>query len=62
MRDPKRIGEILNELAILWDKVPNWRFFQLLQNIGFEKNTDYFYFEDDELLKIIKNINKKINN
>jgi len=60
MRDPKRIGEILNEFAILWDKVPDWRFFQLLQNIGFDPGRDYFYLEDDTLLKTLKDANKKI--
>lgn len=61
MRDVKRIGEILNELSILWGNVPDWRFFQLLQNIGFQPGTDYFYLEDDKLLEILKETNKKMN-
>ena len=60
MRDEKRIDNVLNELAIIWKKVPDWRFFQLLQNIGFTPDKDFFYLEDDDFLKILKETNEKI--
>ena len=50
MRDPDRIYEIMTLLQAGWQKVPDWRFGQLVENlkryIGVD---DLFYVEDDKL-------------
>ena len=50
MRDPNRIYEIMTLLQAGWQKVPDWRFGQLIENltryIGVD---DLFYVEDDKL-------------
>ena len=54
MRDPNRIPEILALLQRGWQKVPDWRFGQLVENlkryIGVD---DLFYIEDDEMTQKI---------
>lgn len=51
MRDPYRIYRILEQLQILWEKNPDMRLGQLLQNFGGWLPNDYYYFEDDDLEK-----------
>lgn len=50
MRDPNRIYEIISLIQVGWQKVPDWRLGQLVENlkryIGVD---DLFYIEDDEL-------------
>ena len=50
MRDFDRINNIMFLLQKGWEKVPDWRFGQLIENlkryIGVE---DLFYIEDDNL-------------
>ena len=50
MRNPDRIYEIMTLLQAGWQKVPDWRFGQLVENlkryIGVD---DLFYVEDDKL-------------
>lgn len=54
MRDPNRIPEVLAILQQGWEKVPDWRLGQLIENlkryIGID---DLFYIEDDELIEKI---------
>lgn len=54
MRGPNRIPEILALLQRGWQKVPDWRFGQLVENlkryIGVD---DLFYIEDDEMTQKI---------
>ena len=54
MRDPNRISEVLIMLQQGWEKVPDWRLGQLIENlkryIGID---DLFYIEDDEMTKKI---------
>lgn len=54
MRDPNRISEVLMMLQQGWEKVPDWRLGQLIENlkryIGID---DLFYIEDDEMTKKI---------
>jgi len=53
MRPTNRIESILDKLKELWKKEPDTRLGQLLINIiGYERG-DVFYFEDDELEKLI---------
>lgn len=59
MIEEDRIKIILNEIEKLWEKNPDLRLMQLLHNIlGHHK--DHFYCEDDELLKVLVDINKNI--
>lgn len=50
MRDPNRIYEITTLIQNGWQKVNDWRFGQIIENlkqyIGVD---DLFYIEDDEL-------------
>lgn len=54
MRDPNRIPEILAILQQGWEKVPDWRLGQLIENlkryIGVD---DLFYIEDDKMIEKI---------
>lgn len=61
MRDPKRIKPLLMEIEKQWERFPDWRFGQLIENIKrFYDINDLFYIEDDEILKLIENFMKKI--
>lgn len=67
MRNPDRIFEFCNKLAILWhDRVPDWRFGQLMCNVLGEmagEGTDPFFPEDDKMIEYFeKFFNKHINN
>ena len=54
MRNPQRIDGFMDELGKLWrDKVPDWRFGQLMYNFMCAKG-DPFYWEEDEFLKKFK--------
>ena len=56
MRDPKRITPLLIELEKQWERFPDWRFGQLIENIKrFYDINDLFYIEDDKMLELIKN-------
>ena len=56
MRDPKRIPEFLAIVQECWEKVPDWRFGQLIENFKrFSGKSDLFYLEDDEFEKLLKN-------
>lgn len=54
MRDIKRIRKFCNRLAVVWEKVPDWRFGQLMSNMLGEyvaqTHRDIFFPEDDELI------------
>ncbi len=54
MRDINRIDPFLNEIGELWqEKVPDWRFGQLMYNF-FSVLGDPFYYEEDEFLEAFK--------
>ena len=56
MRNPNRIYEILNLLQRGWEKMPDLRFGQLIENLKRYINIDdLFYIEDDELVEKIIN-------
>lgn len=54
MRDPNRIPEIMTLLQNGWERVPDWRLGQLIENlkryIGVD---DLFYVEDDKMIESI---------
>ena len=55
MRDPKRIPEFLAVVQKCWEKVPDWRFGQLIENLKrYIGSVDVFYIEDDKLIQHIK--------
>ena len=56
MRDPKRIPKVLDELRFLWEEVPDWRLGQIFCNLQRRENRDIFFYEDDELIKAIKDM------
>ena len=60
MRDINRIDAITDKLNKIWKTVPDWRFFQLLCNIGFDFRQDYFYVEDDKLIEILNKVERQI--
>lgn len=48
--------EILGALQEIIEAVPNWRFQQIIQNIGISDETDKFYEESNETyLKLLDN-------
>ncbi len=58
MRNPKRIRPFLEELEKLWNRVPDWRFGQLVENVYYNSRsrTDQFYIEDDQFLEMIRDM------
>ena len=55
MRDPNRIDDFLKELGKIWkERVPNWRFGQLISNLQSSMKRDIFFMEEDEFLKVVK--------
>ncbi len=54
MRDIKRIKPFLEEIEKLWEKVPDWRFGQLIMNVLGTCKKDPFFYEDDEMLELWK--------
>lgn len=58
MRDPKRIKEFCDRLATAWEnRVPDWRFGQMICNIFGEMSLerDPFFPEEDEMIEYIEN-------
>lgn len=54
MRNPDRIKVVLSLLQQGWEKVPDWRFGQLIENFKRYINVaDLFYVEDDKLAEQI---------
>ena len=54
MRDPKRIYVVINNIMHEWEKFPDLRLGQLISNSVTTTNTDLFYLEDEELVKVIQ--------
>ena len=50
MRNPDRIKPFLNTLEKAWNKVPDWRFGQLMVNVLNSLPRDPFFYEEDELM------------
>lgn len=68
MRDPKRIDEFCDLLKELWKRVPDWRFGQLISNLGRQFRSDFewtpgalFYMEDEEFMNELARILAKFN-
>ena len=58
MRDPKRIDNFCKRLAVVWHKVPDWRFGQLMSNLLGKyyaaTKRDPFFPEDEEIMKFFE--------
>ena len=64
MRDPNRIPTFCYHLTQLWEKYPNLRFTQIIELIKsdyFLKEKKLFYWEDEEVLNIIKRLIESAN-
>lgn len=64
MRDPKRIDEFCDLLKEIWKRVPDWRFGQLISNLGRQLEWTpggFFYAEDEELMNELSRILAKFN-
>lgn len=59
MRDIKRIKPFLEEIEKLWEKVPDWRFGQLIMNVLGTCKKDPFFYEEDEMLELWKEFFKE---
>ena len=59
MRDVKRIKPFLEEIEKLWEKVPDWRFGQLIVNVLGTCKKDPFFYEEDEMLELWKEFFKE---
>lgn len=59
MRDIKRIKPFLEEIEKLWEKVPDWRFGQLIVNVLGTCKKDPFFYEEDEMLELWKDFFKE---
>ena len=54
MRDPKRIPQMLELIQQGWEKVPDWRFGQLIENLSrYIGVDDLFYIEDNKMAELI---------
>jgi uncharacterized protein YihD (DUF1040 family) len=64
MRNPERIPEVLSTIEALWKQWPDlrfWQFIEVLQgmvnvNSGRPQDSDLFYLEDDEFLRVMKEV------
>ena len=64
MRDPKRIDEFCDLLKKIWKLVPDWRFGQLISNLGRQLEWTpggFFYAEDEEFMNELARILAKFN-
>lgn len=64
MRDPKRIDKFCDLLKEIWKRVPDWRFGQLISNLGRQLEWTpggFFYMEDEEFMNELARILAKFN-
>ena len=54
MRDPNRIHDVVMAVEALWNKYPDWRFMQLMNNLQRTYGNDMFYVEDDKFKEFIE--------
>ena len=56
IRDPKRIGQVLDALGAVWMKSPDLRFGQLMERLFNKK--DIFYVEDDDIILHLRDLTR----
>ena len=55
MRDPKRIREFLDVVAHTWERVPDYRFGQLVMNLAsYWGVEDIWHLEEPEWIEIMR--------
>jgi hypothetical protein len=54
MRDKERIRRITSLLAELWEKNPDYRFYQMLINNGLIEDSQLWHIEDDKIEEHLK--------
>ncbi len=60
MRDPKRIREFLEVVAHTWERVPDYRFGQLVMNLaGFWGVEDIWHLEESEWIEIMHSFQRQ---
>jgi hypothetical protein len=59
MRKVERIPTFLNELQKYWEKVPDWRFGQLMVNVLGTCERDPFFYEEKEMLEVFEKFFKE---
>ncbi len=55
-RSRDRIPRILNKIFVVWNDIPDLRFFQLMDFLASISSEDKFYFEDDEFEKLLDEV------
>jgi len=60
LRDPNRIGTIIEKIEKIWRHRPDWRLGQLILNIVKIKCPELFYLEDDTILEKIGDLEKEL--
>ena len=55
MRNPERIERMIQKLQYIWERVPDWRFGQLMCNLQRMQGgtSDGFYTEDDKWEEVL---------
>ena len=53
MRNMHRMDEFLAKFQEYWEKVPDWRFMQLICNLQSASGSDMFYVEDDKFFEYL---------
>ena len=56
MRDPKRIGKILDRLRQAWEENPDLRLGQIIAAAAMTGDRDTYYTEDDVLIARIEEV------
>ena len=51
MRDEERIARTINLLWAVWEKYPDWRLGQLIENIARDMGWDDAYYVEDDVLQ-----------
>ena len=54
MRDPNRIHKVMIAVEALWNKYPDLRFMQLINNLQCAYGNDMYYVEDDKFKDLIE--------
>lgn len=54
MRNPDRINEFMQRLTEVWERVPDWRFGQLMCNTLGATGRDPFFVEDEDMIDAIE--------
>jgi hypothetical protein len=57
MRSKKSISETLNQIKLVWEKYPNLRLLQLLDNATYGNNM--FYIEDEKVIELLLEFAKR---